>query len=966
MTNEEPAATVSPSNTLGRIHEPALALDPTGTVTFATDAAAGLLGGETSDLVGESAYDRFGEAFGENARETVRRAAESGDAVRFDVTAESGDRRVEVQAYPGPDGTMLRLRERNDAVPEVPAEAVDAAADGFAVLEDGEYVYMNRTHAEMFGFDPSELVGSSWKRVYREAECEDIEETILPAVEDEGRWTGELVGRKRDGSDVHHEAELESLEDGRLVCTNRDVSARRGRKRAVERQRTRLRALFDKSPDGIVVHDADGRVVDVNETECETLGVDRETLLSMNVADFEVGHDHEELREMWAGMAEGDVLKVEGEHRRFDGEVFPVEIWVNKVEVDGSERFIALDREITERKRRERELERTREFLEKTQTAASIGGWEIDLRDETLRWTDEVYRIHGLPTDADVSIGDAIGFYHPDDRPEISDAFDRLTEDGESYDVELRITTADDDVRWVRAVGEPQFADDGAVVGGIGMFQDITERVERRRELRETKERLDLAVEGAGLGIWDWDMQTDAVTFNDQWAEMLGLSPDDIDPHLDTWESRVHPDDMERVEAELNAHVAGDAPLYDCEHRMRTADGGWMWIRDAGKVVERNEAGEPVRAVGIHLDVSDRKEYEETLERTRSELRQIIDLVPDLIFAKDEDGRYLLANESTADAYGMDPASVEGRTESEIIPDAEESSDFRSDDRHVIESGEAVEIPEEELTTADDETRVFHTTKIPYTVAGSGENAVLGYARDITEIKSYERTLEAQRDNLGVLNKIVRHDIQNNLNIVVGYAEFLKAHVDADGEEYLDSVLRAARDAIGITASAGEVTELLLEVDSELMLTDVSSVLRERIDDVRSSHPGAVITTDGSLPAVSVLADDMLGSVFRNLLQNAVVHNDAEVPEVVVSATETDERVRVAVADNGPGIPEAQREAIFEEGTQGIDSEGTGLGLYLVRTLVDRYDGSVWVEENDRGGATFVIELPRDDDSPLG
>jgi len=963
MTTQESSADTTACNALGRIREPTLVLDTTGTVTYANDAASELLRSGTLALVEQTAHDLFADRFGERAGETLRRSTETGEAARFEAVHDPSGRRFEVRVYPDQDGTTLCLRDRSDAAPDVLSEAVDVAAAGVAVLEDGEYVYTNRLHAEMFGFEPSELVGSSWKRIYSEAEREEIEATVLPTVESEGRWAGELIGRDRDGGDVHQEVELETLDDGRLVCTSRDVSARKERERTASRQRTRLRALFDKSPDGIVVHDADGRVEDVNETECETLGIDRETLLAMNVAEFEVGHDREELQELWAEMDEGDVLKVEGNHRRRDGEVFPVEVWVNKVDVDGSDRYIAVDREITDRKRRERELERTKEFLERTQATASIGGWETDLREGTLRWTDEVYRIHGLPTDADVSVDDALECYHPDDRQTMRDALDRLTEEGEAYDVEVRITTADDDVRWIRSVGEPQFDDDEAVVGAIGMFQDITERVEQREELREIKNRLDLAVDGAGLGIWDWDMRTDAVEFNDQWAEMLGLSPDDIDSHLETWESRVHPDDMDRVEAELNAHVAGDAPLYDCEHRMRTADGEWKWIRDAGKVVERTEEGEPVRAVGIHLDVSDRREYEETLERTRSELRQIIDLVPDLIFAKDEDGRYLLANETTADAYGMDPASVEGKTESEIIPDADQSDDFREDDLHVMESGEPLDIPEEELTTADGETRIFRTTKIPYTVAGSDNPAVLGYARDITELKAYEQTLESQRDNLGVLNQIVRHDIQNNLNIVVGYAEFLEEHVDDAGTEYLDTVLRAAREAIGITTSAREVTELLLEADGTLSRTDVTCVLRDRIGDLQSSHPDAEIAIVGQLPEASVRADDMLGSVFRNLIQNAVLHNDANSPEIGVSMAVTADRVRIEVADNGPGIPDDMRDVIFEQGTQGLDSEGTGLGLYLVQTLVDRYDGVVRAEDNDRGGTTFVVEFPLADSS---
>ena len=157
--------------------------------------------------------------------------------------------------------------------------------------------------------------------------------------------------------------------------------------------------------------------------------------------------------------------------------------------------------------------------------------------------------------------------------------------------------------------------------------RDITESEKQQKRLEHTLTRLELAVEGANLGVWDWDMRTDTVQFNERWAEMLGYTPDEIEPHLDAWETRVHPADIDDVEAALQAHIDGESQYYDTEHRMRTADGNWKWIRDIGKVLERNETGEAIRAVGIHLDITEQKERELELDQEKTRLEEFTSIV---------------------------------------------------------------------------------------------------------------------------------------------------------------------------------------------------------------------------------------------------------------------------------------------------------------------------------------------------
>jgi hypothetical protein len=150
--------------------------------------------------------------------------------------------------------------------------------------------------------------------------------------------------------------------------------------------------------------------------------------------------------------------------------------------------------------------------------------------------------------------------------------------------------------------------------------RDMTEQVHDAERLARNEQQLSLAMRGAALGLWDWQVPSGAVTVNERWAEMMGYRVEDIDPRLDSWRALVHPDDWPLAEAALQAHLRGETDSYRCEHRLRHRDGHWVWVLDAGQVVERDAAGQPLRALGIHLDVTERRRATEALEQSRREL----------------------------------------------------------------------------------------------------------------------------------------------------------------------------------------------------------------------------------------------------------------------------------------------------------------------------------------------------------
>ena len=322
------------------------------------------------------------------------------------------------------------------------------------------------------------------------------------------------------------------------------------------------------------------------------------------------------------------------------------------------------------------------------------------------------------------------------------------------------------------------------------------------------------------------------------------------------------------------------------------------------------------------------------------------------------DGTLIEANETALSFGGLERADVVG------VP-LWETAWFQTNDetrrvaREAIDRARAGEMyrADVRIEGADRVASIDFSVR-PITDDRGEVTTLVAEGHDVSELKAYERRLERQRDNLELLNQVVRHDIRNDLQLVQAYASSLEPHVDDDGRAALEVVLEAAENAIDLTGTARNLAVVMLEEESDTRSIPLEPTLDQQLEEIDSGFPDAVVTVEGSIPNVDVEGTDLLGAVFRNLLKNAILHNDAPVPEVTVGSAVRDGQVEVQVADNGPGIRDAQKAEIFGEGEKGLESGGSGIGLYLVNTLVENYGGDVWVEDNDPRGAIFVVRLP--------
>ncbi|MFP4625584.1 MAG: histidine kinase N-terminal 7TM domain-containing protein [Natronomonas sp.] len=242
------------------------------------------------------------------------------------------------------------------------------------------------------------------------------------------------------------------------------------------------------------------------------------------------------------------------------------------------------------------------------------------------------------------------------------------------------------------------------------------------------------------------------------------------------------------------------------------------------------------------------------------------------------------------------------------------------------------------------------------------------YLRDVSGRISREHVLETWNEQLELLNQIVRHDIRNDATFIVELTRRLRRsppQSDPLGSEesaesrYLQQIEERGHQIVGLTESLRDLTETFSELDEERKPIPLDDVLEREIVNASMTTENTAISHNDEIPSVNVHANEMLSSVFRNLFENAIQHNDKPQPEVTVSTSVDQAWVTVRIADNGPGLTEDRKASINRSGRPDPSEGDAGFGLYIVRTLVDEYGGEMTVRDNDPEGTVFSIRLER-------
>ena len=280
--------------------------------------------------------------------------------------------------------------------------------------------------------------------------------------------------------------------------------------------------------------------------------------------------------------------------------------------------MLGVVQDIDERKISELALADRERELREAQKIARIGNWKANTVNNEAVWSDEMYRIFGCEN---YFIKPSFEYVkktvHPDDLKQFEESVDKLLKTGR-HDVVYRILLPDNSIRYVNELAETEKNELGELIAVVGTIQDVTDRIEAEKKLNETEERFSFAVEGAGDGVWDWDMQNNKMEFSKLLIEMLGYAEDDFIQHADTWFNRIHPDDLEDVKSNLQDYLQGKMSSYFIEYRLLCKEGGYTWVLCRGTIVSRDKDFNPLRMICIHSNITERVTLLESLNKQKS------------------------------------------------------------------------------------------------------------------------------------------------------------------------------------------------------------------------------------------------------------------------------------------------------------------------------------------------------------
>ncbi|MFQ4146071.1 PAS domain S-box protein [Chlorogloeopsis sp. ULAP02] len=766
-----------------------------------------------------------------------------------------------------------------------------------------------------------------------------------------------------------------------FVATWRDVTDRRQTEAELRHQKQELAALVENSPDVVMRIDRELRYIYVNSVHEKATGLKSEELIGKTVAEV---WKNEEQHQQWqinlqAAFQTGQTQVDEFGFPAPDGTIhfYQTQIVPEFTEEGYIDSVLTVTRDITKLKETETALRQREAQLRRIVDSNIIGIFFGD--------------VHGNITDANDAFLETVGFNQEDllagqvrwdtlTPPEHTERSQQAVEEvqavGTFTPFEKEFFRKDGSRVWVE-IGGALFDSDRE---GLCYVLDITARKQSQEALRESQERLNLALEAANMGSWDWNIQTGEVYWSPNLERLFGLVPGSFDCRYETVMAMIHPDDRQWVLQAINCAVY-EQQEYNIEFRFIKPDGKIRWAVGRGQVFY-NAIGNPVRMTGVDLDITDRKQAEEALRQSELMFRTLADTMPQMFWITQPDGYHEYFNQRWYNYTQTSLEETQGNGWQNILhpEDVQRTIEVW---HNSLRTGENYNIEYRLRCGCDGEYRWHLGRALPLRNQDGQIVKWFGSCTDIHDqklaIEERAQALERERAARIELERasrmkdeflaIVSHELRSPLNGILGWSRLLRARRLAPDktERALASIERNAQAQTQLIEDLLDISRIIRgQIRLDLQPTSLMTAIQAALDTVSPTANTKSIQIESRLNSnVGLVYGDLerLQQIVWNLLSNAVKFTP-EGGRVEIRLEQVGAYAQIQVIDTGRGISSDFLPYVFvrfrqADATTTRTQGGLGLGLAIVRNLVELHNGTVSVTSKGEGqGATFTVQLP--------
>ncbi len=655
-----------------------------------------------------------------------------------------------------------------------------------------------------------------------------------------------------------------------------------------------------------------------------------------------------------------------------------------KTQIDALKSLSASAAELLRNAKRFETLSERNQVLRMSEDLANVGHWRLNLKNNSVSWSDRVYDIHGV-TRAEYAptLDTAIDYYHPDDRDEIARLAKRAVEHGEPYSTRLRIVRPDGAVRVIETCGEPQTGPDGDVIAIFGVFSDVTDVYQTRRDL-------EALVDTGHDGYWEWRATGDHRINARRVIQALGYECLHEEQTIEDLARHLVDGNLSEMAASFGAYLKSRREgSWSFEFRLRKRNGGVISVLSRGIVSERAADGKPLRAVGTYTNIAQFTEINEALRDSEERYALAVQGTSAGIWdCTDIVGRRYNWSDQFYRLLGLEPGEIEPTAhelEKLIHPDDIEAG------RQALARHLSTGAPYSVRSRIFHKTlgyRWFHRTAqakrdkngAPTRMAGAltdihdevtARIAAEKARKDAERARAEAETASAAKSSFLAM---MSHEIRTPLNGVLGMADALaNTELSETQNEMINTVISSGRILMKLLNDVLDVSRMeagKLDLESrEFNLVDALDAVRS-LHEINANLRGLKFTVDIDPDAEGIYLGDVtrLQQVLNNLISNAIKFTPEGDVSLKVSAACADasspahETLSFTVADTGVGVPAAKQKELFAPFVQADASTtrrfgGSGLGLAICKNLVELMGGKIWVESAPGAGSTFGFEL---------